>query len=118
MQKNSLLDQMWFAYKFDVKKNYQVSINIRKLSARNHMQASPTAQTKIASRHEAIFFLVDFPVPAQMNIAMPFNLLISDRYFFFLTLDWDFFVLTAVRKLDLCLSFVCFNLFPTQQNCF
>lgn len=69
---------MWFAYKFDVK-NYQVTINIRKLSARNHMEASPTAQTKIVSRYEAVFFLVDFPVLAQMNIAMPFNLLISDR---------------------------------------
>lgn len=69
---------MWFAYKFDVK-NYQVTINIRKLSARNHMEASPTAQTKIASRYEAVFFLLDFPVLAQMNIAMPFNLLISDR---------------------------------------
>lgn len=47
------------------------------------MEASPTAQTKIASRYEAIFCLVDFPVPAQMNIAMPFNLLISDtdKYF-------------------------------------
>lgn len=43
------------------------------------MEASPTAQTKIASRYEAVFFLVDFPVLAQMNIAMPFNLLISDR---------------------------------------
>lgn len=42
--------------KFDAKKNYQESLNIRKASIRNHVEASPTTQTKIASGYKTVFF--------------------------------------------------------------
>lgn len=60
-------------YKFDAKKNYQASVNIRNASIRNHIEASPTRQTKIASGYKSVFFLKHCPVVAQMSIAVPLN---------------------------------------------
>lgn len=48
---------------------------------------------------------------------MPFNHLISGtEKYLKVWIAWDFFVMTAVEKLNLFLSSLCFHLFPTQAK--
>lgn len=90
-------------------------MNITKASIRNHEEASPTTQMKIAGGYKTVFFKRQ-PSPSsdEHSNASTFILLVSQRSVFKFRLHRDLFVLTAIAVTSACLFH--FHLFPTQAK--